>query len=126
MPELVLYREEEGEIAIIKSLQMTRGDRVIKNVRQNGKVFENDFVYIKISNSPDREGHIDIVLKKKRKSLSDMTEEERESLFKLIDECKEYLNKKFDSDGYEINISLEKHSEKKPKNLCVSLAPRFE
>ncbi len=122
---LVLYREEEGVIAsIVKPLQMARGDRVIKNVRKNGNVFENDFAYIKFSNSPDKEGRIDVVLKKK--SLSDMTEEERENLFKLIDECKEYLNKKFDSDGYEINISLEKHSEKKPKNLCISLAPGFE
>jgi len=99
---------------------------VIKEGWRNGKIMENNLAYVKFSNSPDGEGRIDIVVKKKRKSLTDMTEEERESLFKLIDECKEYLNKKFDSDGYEINISLEKHSEKKPKNLCISLAPGFE
>ena len=99
---------------------------MIKEGWRNGKIMENNLAYVKFSNSPDGEGRIDIMVKKKRKSLTDMTEEERESLFKLVDECKELLNKRFDSEGYEININFEKHTEGRPENLCVSLIPRFE
>ena len=86
----------------------------------------NDFAYIKYIESKEDGGRVDIILKKKKKSLNDMTEEERESLFKLLDECRDFLFKKYNSDGYEIEISLKEHTKGRRKNLYVSLTPRFE
>lgn len=102
------------------------GAAQLNEITKNKKIYVNDIAYIKFYGSANSKGSIEIILKEKNKSLSDMTEKERKDLFKLIDECKEFLDNRFDSDGYEINIGFKKHTKGKLENLCVSLVPRFE
>lgn len=102
---------------------------MIDNFQTDSKevsVFENDIAYIKFNPSLWRGERIKIVLKKKRKSLNEMSEEEMKMLFELIDKCKKFLKDNFDSSGYEIEIGSKGNSKGKQKSLCVYLTPKYE
>lgn len=108
-----------------------RGDNLVITTQQvmrtnKERVLVNDFAFIRFSTSLEDGGRVDIILKGERKSINDMTEKERKDLFELIDECKKFLGKKFNPDGYEIEMSLKGHRKGKSKNLYVSLVPKFE
>ena len=68
-------------------------------------LFENSIGFVILDNFPVSEGHSLIIPKRVYSSYFDSTEEELKGFNELIFETKDYLDKKFKPQGYNIGVN---------------------
>ena len=59
------------------------------------------------------------------KNFFDITKEEREAIFELIDEGKKLLDEKYSSDSYNVGINCGEHAGQTIMHVHVHLIPRY-
>lgn len=74
---------------------------------------------------PVNEGHMLIIPKKHYIDYFDISREDREFLWDLIEECKLYLDDKYDPNGYNVGINCGVAAGQTVMHLHIHLIPRY-
>ena len=93
---------------------------------QDRIVIENETAYAVFDGFPVSKGHMLIISKKHIKDYFELVLEDKEDLWKLVDQCKKIVDKKFKPDGYNIGINCGKAAGQTVMHLHIHLIPRFK
>lgn len=90
-------------------------------------VLENDLAFAIYDKFPVSKGHMIFIPKRHTANFFDLTEEERNAIFKLIDKAKELLDLDKDNkpDGYNIGVNIGEYSGQSVMHVHVHLIPRY-
>ena len=89
------------------------------------RIFENSIGFVIFDNFPVSEGHSLIIPKRVYPNYFDSTEDEVRGLNELIFKTKEYLDKKFQPQGYNIGINCGRVSGQTIDHVHIHLIPRY-
>ena len=88
-------------------------------------ILENELAYAIYDKYPVGKGHMLFIPKRHVKDFFDITKEEREAIFELIDEGKKLLDKKYSPDSYNLGINCGEHAGQTIMHVHVHLIPRY-
>ncbi len=88
-------------------------------------VLENDLGWVKYDRFPVSPGHLLIISKRHFADFFSATIEERWALNELLDAAKEYLDKNYHPDGYNIGINCGEFAGQSILHLHIHLIPRY-
>ena len=92
----------------------------------NNYILENELAYAIFDNYPVNKGHMLFIPKRHVKNFFDITKEEREAIFNLIDEGKKLLDEKYSPDSYNIGINCGEEAGQTVMLVHVQLIPRYK
>lgn len=75
---------------------------------------------------PVNRGHLLIITKRHVSSIFETSSEEKKDLFKLLANCKDYLDEKYKPSGYNIGINQGKYAGQTINHLHIHLIPRYK
>lgn len=75
---------------------------------------------------PVSKGHILIISKRHATTFFDLTKEEQISLITLLNECKEYIDKKYNPDGYNVGLNCGEFAGQSVMHVHMHLIPRYK
>jgi len=87
---------------------------------------ENKLAFAIYDKYPVNEGHLLIIPKRHVSNYFDTTNEERVSMNKLLDECKEMLDQTFSPDGFNIGINCGETAGQTIFHVHMHLIPRYK
>ena len=88
-------------------------------------VLENELAYAIYDKYPVGKGHMLFIPKRHVKYFFDITKEEREAIFELIDEGKRLLDEKYSPDSYNVGINCGEYAGQTVMHVHVHLIPRY-
>ena len=88
-------------------------------------ILENELAYAIYDKYPVVKGHMLFIPKRHVKDFFDITKEEREAIFELIDEGKKLLDEKYSPDSYNVGINCGEHAGQTIMHVHVHLIPRY-
>lgn len=100
-------------------------DCIFCNIDKDRIIIENETAYAIYDGFPVNEGHMLIIPKKHVSSYFDIKSSDKESLWKLVDECKVFLDEQFKPDGYNIGINCGHAAGQTVMHLHIHLIPRY-
>lgn len=86
---------------------------------------ENELALAFYDKFPVNEGHVLIIPKRHLASLFEATQEEIISIWKLLEEVKEELDKRFHPDGYNVGVNVGAAAGQTVFHLHVHVIPRY-
>lgn len=86
---------------------------------------ENEMALAFFDKFPVNEGHVLIIPKRHLASLFDATLEEVISIWKLLEEVTEKLNKRFHPDGYNVGVNVGAAAGQTVFHLHIHVIPRY-
>ena len=95
------------------------------NISKDQIIKENKFVYAIYDKYTVNRGHILIITKEHIKDYFEASPEVKKSLFGLMEECKIYLDDKYNPDGYNIGLNCGKEAGQTIMHLHLHLIPRY-
>lgn len=75
---------------------------------------------------PVSKGHILIISKRHATTFFDLTKEEQISLITLLNECKEYIDKKYNPDGNNVGLNCGEFAGQSVMHVHMHLIPRYK
>jgi len=100
-------------------------DCIFCNIEKDRIVTENETAYAIYDGFPVNKGHMLIIPKKHIKDYFESSEQDKDGLWKLVDECKKIVDKKFNPDGYNIGINCGETAGQTVMHLHIHLIPRY-
>lgn len=88
-------------------------------------ILENDLAWVKYDKYPVSPGHLLIISKRHFADFFAATAEERQALGNLLDTAREYLEEKYQPDGYNIGINCGEYAGQSVMHLHIHLIPRY-
>jgi diadenosine tetraphosphate (Ap4A) HIT family hydrolase len=88
-------------------------------------VLENDLACAIFDKFPVNPGHLLIIPKRHIQSFFETTGLEREALFGLLEECREFLQSRYQPDGFNIGVNDGTAAGQTIMHLHIHLIPRF-
>ena len=88
-------------------------------------VLENELAYGIFDKFPVTKGHMLFIPKRHVANFFDITKEEREAIFDLVEEGKKMLDEKYNPDGYNVGVNVNKSGGQTVFHVHVHLMPRF-
>lgn len=101
-------------------------DCIFCNIEKDRMVIENETAYAIYDGFPVSKGHMLIIPKKHFKDYFEVDQQTRDELWKLVDECKRIVDKKFKPDGYNIGINCGEAAGQTVMHLHIHLIPRYK
>lgn len=89
-------------------------------------VYEDDFLMVELNIFPYNTGHLMVVPKKHVNSLTDLEDEERDRLFKMVAKVEELQEEVVDPAGIDVGINIGKAAGESIPHLHVQLVPIYE
>ena len=89
-------------------------------------VLENELAYAIFDKFPVGKGHMLFIPKRHVKDFFDITKEERNAIFELIDEGKKLLDEKYSPEGYNVGINCGEVAGQTVMHVHVHLIPRYK
>ena len=89
-------------------------------------ILENDLIFAFYDEFPVSKGHMLFLTKRHVNTFFDMTEDEKISMFNLVDKAKELLDKKYKPDGYNIGINCGSAAGQSVMHMHLHLIPRYK
>lgn len=88
-------------------------------------VLENELAYGIFDKFPATKGHMLFIPKRHVANFFDITKEEREAIFDLVEEGKKMLDEKYNPDGYNVGVNVNQSGGQTVFHVHVHLMPRF-
>jgi diadenosine tetraphosphate (Ap4A) HIT family hydrolase len=95
-------------------------------IPKNIIIKENDLSIAVYDKYPVNKGHILIITKRHVIDYFDASEEEKSSLFNLMEKCKKFLDKEYKPDGYNIGLNCGTDAGQTIMHLHLHLIPRYK
>lgn len=89
-------------------------------------ILENQLAFAIYDKYPVASGHMLIITRRHIANFFEATNEERQALNELLDEAKEWLDDKFQPDGYNIGINCGVDAGQTVMHLHIHLIPRYK
>ncbi len=89
-------------------------------------LLQNKFAIAYFDEFPVSKGHILIISKRHATTFFDLTKEEQISLITLLNECKEYIDKKYNPDGYNVGLNCGEFAGQSVMHVHMHLIPRYK
>ncbi len=89
-------------------------------------ILKNDYCFAVFDKYPVNEGHMLIIPFRHFDSFFDATKDEILAIHELLIDAKEYLDKKYSPDGYNVGVNIGKLSGQTIMHLHVHLIPRYK
>ena len=89
-------------------------------------VLSNELAYARYDKYPVNDGHLLIIPFRHVRDFFDLTKNERESVFMLVDEAKVLLEKECKPDGYNIGINIGESAGQTVWHVHVHVIPRYK
>ncbi|WP_409228477.1 HIT family protein [Gudongella sp. SC589] len=100
-------------------------DCIFCNLDDSKIILENEGARAIFDIFPVNEGHMLIVPKNHIVSYFDAREEDKKYLWKLVEECKKYLDEEYKPDGYNVGINCGEAAGQTVMHLHIHLIPRY-
>lgn len=98
-----------------------------QNFMPNKKpLLQNKLAIAYFDEFPVSKGHILIISKRHATTFFDLTKEEQISLITLLNECKEYIDKKYNPDGYNVGLNCGEFAGQSVMHVHMHLIPRYK
>lgn len=88
-------------------------------------VLANTLAYARYDKYPVSDGHLLIIPFRHISNFFDLTKDERESVFMLVDEAKALLDREHNPDGYNIGINVGESAGQTVWHVHVHVIPRY-
>ena len=88
-------------------------------------ILDNELVFAVFDKKPINKGHMLFITKRHVENFFDITREEREAIFELIDEAKPMLDQIYSPEGYNIGVNIGKVAGQSVMHVHVHLIPRY-
>ena len=88
-------------------------------------VLENELAYGIFDKFPATKGHMLFIPKRHVANFFDITKEEREAIFDLVEEGKKMLDEKYNPDGCNVGVNVNQSGGQTVFHVHVHLMPRF-
>ena len=88
-------------------------------------ILENDVVYSTYDKFPVSEGHALIIPKRHCSAYFDLSNEEQISCWKMVNAVKTILQEKYDPDGFNVGINVNKAAGQTISHVHIHLIPRY-
>jgi len=89
-------------------------------------LFYNNLCYVIFDKYPVNKGHLLIIPFRHFDNYFEATKEEKIAIVELIDKSKEFLDKKFKPDGYNIGVNVGKAAGQTIMHVHIHLIPRYK
>jgi len=89
-------------------------------------VKESELSFAIFDKHPVSRGHLLIITKRHISSIFEASSKEKKDLFKLLENCKDYLDEQYKPSGYNIGINQGKHAGQTIRHLHIHLIPRYK
>ncbi len=89
-------------------------------------ILKNDYCFAVFDKYPVNEGHMLIIPFRHFGSFFDATKDEILAIYELLNDAKNYLDKKYSPDGYNIGVNIGRVSGQTIMHLHVHLIPRYK
>jgi len=89
-------------------------------------VLDAEFVYARYDKFPVSNGHCLIIPKRHVETWFDMSKEEQQEAFELIDKVKVLLDEKYSPDGYNIGMNCGETAGQTIPHAHIHVIPRYE
>jgi len=96
------------------------------NIEKERIINENEVAFAIYDSFPVSQGHILVIPKKHINNYFEADSQTKDELWKLIDECKEIVDKKFNPAGYNIGINCGEAAGQTVMHLHIHLIPRYK
>ncbi|MFC1671487.1 HIT family protein [Spirochaetota bacterium] len=88
-------------------------------------VLKNELAYAKYDEYPVNKGHILIIPFRHYSNYFGSTIDERNSLFDLVEECKQLCDKEYKPDGYNVGVNINESAGQTIFHVHIHLIPRY-
>lgn len=95
-------------------------------IQKNKIIIENNLSIAVYDKYPVNKGHILIITKRHVIDYFDASEEEKESLLSLMEKCRDFLDREYKPDGYNIGINCGASAGQTIMHLHLHLIPRYK
>ncbi len=99
---------------------------IFYNIEKEKIKAENEAAYATYDGFPVSKGHMLIISKKHFSNYFEADSQTKEQLWKLIEECKEIVDKKYNPDGYNIGVNCGETAGQTVMHLHIHLIPRYK
>ena len=89
-------------------------------------VLENDLAYAIFDKTPVNKGHMLIIPKRHEADFFDITKEESNALFDLVNEAKLMLDKEYLPDAYNVGVNCGADAGQSVMHVHIHLIPRYK
>lgn len=97
-----------------------------KATNPNCYILENDLALGRFDDFPVSRGHMEFITKRHVPTFFETTKKEQIAIFKLIDEAKQMIDKKYHPDGYNIGVNCGLDAGQTVMHVHVHLIPRYK
>lgn len=95
------------------------------NLKEN-ILFENDYTVAFFDSYPVSKGHTLIIPKRHSEHYFELTKKEIEAMFELSQKVKEYLDKEFHPDGYNVGFNILEAAGQSVMHTHMHIIPRYK
>lgn len=96
-----------------------------EQLKKDKFVYDNDSFYVRFDDFPVSKGHCNIVLKRHKSSLFDLTREEHMDLKDALDITKQFLDEEYNPDSYNLGVNDGEAAGQTIPHLHVHIIPRY-
>ncbi|ACR79348.1 HIT family protein [Kosmotoga olearia] len=89
-------------------------------------ILKNDLCYARFDKYPVSTGHVLVIPFRHFSNYFEATMEEKIAMVRLIDEVKEFLDRKFKPDGYNIGVNVGKPAGQTVMHVHIHVIPRYK
>ncbi len=89
-------------------------------------LIQNHHAYARYDGFPVNPGHVLIIPYRHISSLFEMTAEEREDVWKLLNEIKEIVETQYHPDGFNVGVNIGKAAGQSVFHVHIHVIPRYE
>ncbi len=97
----------------------------IQKQKDDKRIIENEDFFSRFDDFPVSKGHVEIIPKSHVGSIFELSSQQIQNLFSLLDETKNLLGEKFNPDGFNIGINEGESAGQSIFHLHVHLIPRY-
>ena len=90
------------------------------------KIVENEFAYAFYDGFPVSKGHVLIVPKRVVPEIFDLNDEEYEGCFNLVKDVKEFLQKEYNPDGFNLGVNCGETAGQTVFHAHIHVIPRYK
>ncbi|MEV6907788.1 HIT family protein [Amycolatopsis sp. NPDC051071] len=92
----------------------------------NDLLFTGQEIYVRLDNFPAAKGHVEVVPIRHVASYFDLTPSEHTEVYALIKRAQQYIEERFQPDGYTIGVNEGRAAGRTIDHLHIHLIPRYE
>ncbi len=107
-------------------MSMSKTDCPFCNISNSEILIRNELCYARLDLYPVSEGHVLIIPFRHFSNYFDVTQDEKNAIWSLVDEMKQVIRQEHSPDGYNIGMNVGRAAGQTVPHLHVHIIPRYE